>query len=116
MRLRCRDIVSEYISLAGHLRSSAIFQWIAGWSSPVARQAHNLKAAGSNPAPATNFQDGCPTLSLLKRANSIGNPIAGDFYIFQIQFAGKSAGPNISLIQKMRRAGIKFYAAAKMLE
>ena len=27
----------------------------AGWSSPVARQAHNLKAAGSNPAPATNF-------------------------------------------------------------
>jgi hypothetical protein len=26
---------------------------LAGWSSPVARQAHNLKAAGSNPAPAT---------------------------------------------------------------
>jgi hypothetical protein len=32
-----------------------VTQWIAGWSSPVARQAHNLKAAGSNPAPATNF-------------------------------------------------------------
>jgi hypothetical protein len=29
--------------------------WIAGWSSLVARQAHNLKAAGSNPAPATNL-------------------------------------------------------------
>src|ERR1700756_5365559 len=29
---------------------------IAGWSSPVARQAHNLKAAGSNPAPATKFK------------------------------------------------------------
>ena len=27
----------------------------AGWSSPVARQAHNLKAAGSNPASATTF-------------------------------------------------------------
>ena len=27
---------------------------VAGWSSPVARQAHNLKVAGSNPAPATN--------------------------------------------------------------
>jgi hypothetical protein len=27
----------------------------AGWSSPVARQAHNLKAAGSNPAPATKL-------------------------------------------------------------
>jgi hypothetical protein len=31
----------------------------AGWSSLVARQAHNLKAAGSNPAPATNFPLGC---------------------------------------------------------
>ncbi len=28
---------------------------VAGWSSLVARQAHNLKVAGSNPAPATNF-------------------------------------------------------------
>jgi hypothetical protein len=31
-------------------------QWfIAGWSSPVARQAHNLKVIGSNPIPATTF-------------------------------------------------------------
>jgi hypothetical protein len=28
---------------------------IAGWSSPVARQAHNLKVVGSNPTPATKF-------------------------------------------------------------
>ena len=28
---------------------------VAGWSSPVARQAHNLKVAGSNPAPATKL-------------------------------------------------------------
>ena len=28
---------------------------IAGWSSPVARQAHNLKVVGSNPTPATNI-------------------------------------------------------------
>ncbi len=27
----------------------------AGWSSLVARQAHNLKVVGSNPAPATTF-------------------------------------------------------------
>ena len=27
----------------------------AGWSSPVARQAHNLKVVGSNPTPATRF-------------------------------------------------------------
>src|SRR5690606_36201884 len=29
----------------------------AGWSSPVARQAHNLNVAGSNPAPATKLSD-----------------------------------------------------------
>ena len=28
------------------------FKYTAGWSSLVARQAHNLKVAGSNPAPA----------------------------------------------------------------
>ena len=28
----------------------------AGWSSPVARQAHNLEVVGSNPTPATNIQ------------------------------------------------------------
>jgi hypothetical protein len=28
--------------------------FIAGWSSLVARQAHNLKVLGSNPSPATN--------------------------------------------------------------
>ena len=32
----------------------------AGWSSPVARQAHNLKVTGSNPVPATNNEmPGC---------------------------------------------------------
>ena len=30
--------------------------YIAGWSSLVARQAHNLKVGGSNPSPATKFQ------------------------------------------------------------
>jgi O-antigen biosynthesis protein WbqP len=33
----------------------AIVQVDAGWSSPVARQAHNLKVTGSNPVPATSF-------------------------------------------------------------
>src|SRR5262245_37601746 len=28
----------------------------AGWSSPVARQAHNLKVVGSNPTPATTYK------------------------------------------------------------
>ena len=30
--------------------------WDAGWSSPVARWAHNPKVGGSNPPPATTFQ------------------------------------------------------------
>ncbi len=30
----------------------------AGWSSQVARRAHNPKVAGSNPAPATNILGG----------------------------------------------------------
>jgi dUTP pyrophosphatase len=32
-----------------------MMQKIAGWSSPVARKAHNLEVAGSNPAPATKY-------------------------------------------------------------
>ena len=32
----------------------------AGWSSPVARQAHNLKVVGSNPTPATIADKGPP--------------------------------------------------------
>jgi hypothetical protein len=34
-------------------RSTRQHGFDAGWSSPVARQAHNLKVVGSNPAPAT---------------------------------------------------------------
>ena len=30
----------------------------AGWSSPVARQAHNLKVTGSNPVPAPKDKNG----------------------------------------------------------
>src|SRR5262245_57270476 len=42
----------------------------AGWSSLVARQAHNLKVAGSNPAPATIFSAGraAPTALFLWHA------------------------------------------------
>ena len=32
-----------------------IYEIIAGWSSTVARRAHNPKVAGSNPVPATNI-------------------------------------------------------------
>ncbi len=40
---------------------------IAGWSSLVARRAHNPEVVGSNPAPATKF-----TITLLWRRSSVG--------------------------------------------
>ena len=41
-----------------NLKYNAITQnHVAGWSSLVARQAHNLKVLGSNPSPATNLND-----------------------------------------------------------
>src|SRR5436190_664235 len=42
----------------------------AGWSSPVARQAHNLKVIGSNPIPATNLVFGHHETARLWRAFS----------------------------------------------
>src|SRR5262249_28456678 len=46
-------------------------QWlIAGWSSPVARQAHNLKVASSNLAPATKFD----AEMHCKEGRSLGRP------------------------------------------
>ena len=52
--------------LAQSWRDGHVTLCIAGWSSPVARQAHNLKVVGSNPTPATNvFNDlGSPLLGL----------------------------------------------------
>ena len=44
----------------------------AGWSSPVARWAHNPKVAGSNPAPAT--KDTCKERS----------PDSGDLFVFLV--------------------------------
>ena len=39
----------------------------AGWSSPVARQAHNLKVTGSNPVPATRPHLIKPSQVILRR-------------------------------------------------
>jgi hypothetical protein len=50
--LRCRMHKSDGLAQTRFCRRQNAGN--AGWSSPVARQAHNLKAAGSNPAPATN--------------------------------------------------------------
>ena len=43
---------------------------IAGWSSLVARRAHNPKVVGSNPAPATNSDGSKLLLSLTAIASS----------------------------------------------
>ena len=42
----------------------------AGWSSPVARQAHNLKVTGSNPVPATKQRPPDQGSSPIRRAFS----------------------------------------------
>ena len=38
-----------------NLKTIRPLSYVAGWSSLVARQAHNLKVLGSNPSPAPNF-------------------------------------------------------------
>ena len=48
--------VWESKTLPGLLASQIINKHDAGWSSPVARQAHNLKVVGSNPTPATKYK------------------------------------------------------------
>ena len=45
---------------------------VAGWSSPVARQAHNLKVVGSNPTPATTLME----LSIVEGPPLSGGPFA----------------------------------------
>ena len=65
----------------------------AGWSSLVARQAHNLKVGGSNPSPATNPQilnfdfllsiKNALTVSFVKLLNDFPN-----FSIFEIILGG----------------------------
>ena len=60
MRPREKSMLFGKITLAFpapfiHMSALTIFIVDAGWSSPVARQAHNLKVRGSNPLPAPNF-------------------------------------------------------------
>ncbi len=52
------------------IRAKRPKQSVAGWSSPVARQAHNLKVVGSNPTPATKLLNNikCLKPDLISRA------------------------------------------------
>ena len=50
---RCR--VSRAAAFSSLAHAGGRTHGAAGWSSPVARQAHNLKVVGSNPTPATKI-------------------------------------------------------------
>ena len=52
---RCNAAVPKQLGVPGHVRRLRGYNplYAAGWSSQVARRAHNPKVAGSNPAPAT---------------------------------------------------------------
>ena len=49
---RLPDRARKKFFVALNLEIYTLLPFAAGWSSLVARQAHNLKVAGSNPAPA----------------------------------------------------------------
>ena len=59
--VNCHDLVclrrrrSVIFSLADFACKQSVNTYIAGWSSLVARRAHNPKVVGSNPAPATKI-------------------------------------------------------------
>ena len=62
-RVGHRQVFQEEITHASDQTQCQLRQcsrYIAGWSSPVARQAHNLKVRGSNPLPATNSHNTRP--------------------------------------------------------
>ena len=51
----CESYADALLALKGAVTESID----AGWSSLVARRAHNPKVVGSNPAPATNLMTAC---------------------------------------------------------
>src|ERR1700733_8610200 len=56
------DLIDRRPRALARFVSGSVFEgaqrFIAGWSSPVARQAHNLKVIGSNPIPETKWTAG----------------------------------------------------------
>lgn len=65
--------------------------FIAGWSSPVARQAHNLKVVGSNPSPATNSENGSVSFRFFVSAVFCKiKEATGGFFILTVRWNYKS--------------------------
>ena len=63
---------------------------IAGWSSSVARRAHNPKVVGSNPAPATN-------------KNSVFKPFLGRHWVFSFAQKWGSARYLLAIGSKLQK-------------
>ena len=80
----------------------------AGWSSPVARQAHNLKVVGSNPTPATNFLRVIKRLSAALRGGVCVSNIRGSTVEARgrevLDIAAKSASPRSPMLPDRLRA------------
>ena len=60
---------------AGSIPALGTIIEIAGWSSPVARRAHNPKVTGSNPVPATIFFRRCSSVGQSKRFIPVRSPV-----------------------------------------
>ena len=65
-------LYNEHSLLEERMAYEAVYTYSAGWSSLVARRAHNPKVVGSNPAPATKIKS-------LTCENGQGFFIAGEF-------------------------------------
>ena len=55
LKKKKKRILQENIKRVKKLNKLKNRTYTAGWSSLVARQAHNLKVGGSNPSPATKL-------------------------------------------------------------
>ena len=70
----------------------------AGWSSPVARQAHNLKVEGSNPSPATIQKPGS------RKAAGLFLPFGG---LVRRVARVPGAPPRVPILRRLGRAGAR---------
>jgi hypothetical protein len=83
--------VWESKSLPGLLALQQFQKHDAGWSSPVARQAHNLKVVGSNPTPATNYINKINDLDHPQRLRFLGFFVV-IFILYTNHHANRSSG------------------------
>ncbi len=82
---------AAFLSPANTPETHQITPSVAGWSSPVARQAHNLKVAGSNPAPATN-QPAQKQAPVQQDAGALWRPMSAENGKFPIASGRIAAG------------------------